>query len=258
MEWTDQAVVLACRRHGEADGIISLLTVAHGRHAGLARGAYGRRQQGLWQPGNRVAARWRARLADHLGSLTGELVKDGVALHLDAPLRLAALSAACALVDAALPERAPHPEIYRDLCAFLDRLAAVGLGEGAPDRPAAAQAGELDILGAYVRWELALLADLGFGLDLTQCAATGRNDTLVYVSPKSGRAVSAAAGEPYRAKLLALPAFLLHPGVPPDSRRAARDGLDLAAYFLEREVFAPAGSTLPAARGALADRARQA
>ena len=228
MEWSDEGIVLTVRRHGESAAIVSLLTAGHGRHAGLVRGGASRRMRGFLQPGNGVAARWRARLEEHLGSYTVEPLASRAALY-DKPGPLAALAAAAALVEAALPERAPHPELYRLMAELLEAL----------DRPGWAE--------AYIRWELRLLADLGFGLDLGSCAATGGNDGLAWVSPKSGRAVSLSAGEPWRDRLLPLPRFLSPDGGAPDIAQL-NDGLRLAGWFLERHVFAPHDAHTPDAR----------
>ena len=231
MEWSDDGIVLAARKHGETSAIVSLLTRGHGRHAGLVRGGAGRRARGVYQPGNLVSAAWRARLAEHLGTYTCELVRAHAADHLQDKLPLAALSAATAMVEATLPEREPHAAVYDETIALLDAL-------GSPGWQA-----------VYVRWELALLAELGFGLDLTECAATGTNDNLIYVSPTSGRAVSAAAGEPYRDRMLTLPAFLLPGG---DREGAGAEdvatGLRLTGYFLTHHVFIAGHGNLPAAR----------
>jgi DNA repair protein RecO (recombination protein O) len=236
MEWTDQAIVLSARRHGESSAIVNLLTPTHGRHAGLVRGGSGKRHRGILQPGNRVAASWRARLPEHLGTLTCELIHSHAAAVLDDSSRLAALSAACAVTQAALPERESHGAIYEGLLAL---LAAI----------------EADVWSTvYVHWELGLLAELGFGLDLSECAATGSNDQLAYVSPKSGRAVSLAAGEPYRDKLLRLPAFLLSADASWQNPDVA-DGMELTGFFLERHVLAQStGRGLPAARQRLLRR----
>lgn len=234
MEWSDEGVVLSARRHGETSAILSLLTHGHGRHAGLVRGGAGKRQRGALQPGNLVSVTWRARLEDHLGAFAVEPLSSASAQWLDDPGRLAALSAACAVADATLPEREPCPHIFKDLRAFLDVLS------------------QPDWAAAYVRWELALLGDLGFGLDLTACAATGRNDGLAYVSPKSGRAVSLSAGEPYRDRLLPLPGFLI--GGEPAPRAAVCAGMRLTGYFLDRHLFRPQGRRLPDARDRLARR----
>jgi DNA repair protein RecO (recombination protein O) len=290
MEWSDEGIVLAVRRHGESGAILTLLTQAHGRHAGLVRGGGGARSRGLYEPGNRVLATWRARLAEHLGHFTCEVIEAHAAPLLDDPLRLAALAAAAAVADAALPERESHPAVYERLKGFLSELAGVSAvarppaltlalegggdavasivpekpspleGEGRVGARAADSVPEWQT--AYVRWELALLADLGFGLDLASCAATGLTHDLAYVSPRSGRAVSADAGEPYADRLLRLPYFLLSPESPATPVDILR-GLDLTGYFLRRHVFVhrlegKAGNgEEPAARGRFLSRLRR-
>lgn len=229
MHWTDDAIVLATRKHGETAAIATLLTRAHGRHLGLVRGGVGKRARGVLIPGNRVRATWRGRLSEHLGALTCELTEAAAAAVLDDPAGLAGLSAACAVAATALPEREPHRRLYEGLGALL-----AGLGGG--DWPA-----------AFVRFEVTLLAELGFGLDLSRCAASGASEGLVYVSPKTGRAVSAGAGAPYRRKLLPLPAFLLDSGRAA-SRKEVADGLRLTGFFLDRHLYAPHGRRLPPAR----------
>ena len=235
MEWTDDAIVLSARPHGETSAIVNLLTRHQGRHAGLVRGGGGKRARGILQPGNRVAAYWRARLAEHLGTLTCELTRAFAADVLDDPPGLAALSAACAITEGALPEREPQPAMFEALLVLLDSLG----GEHWPS--------------VYVKWELGLLAELGYGLDLSCCAATGANDQLAYVSPKSGRAVSLSAGEPYKNLLLPLPPFLLVEGGGGDVDEVI-DGLRLVGYFLEHHVFAQRHASMPAARKRLAER----
>ena len=241
MEWTDDAIVLAARRHGESSLVVQLLTAEHGRHAGLAHGGGSRRQMPVYQPGNGVRATWRGRLAEHLGALTAELQIGRAGRWIADPLRLAGLGAACALAEAALPERAPAPAVYRGLLALLDVLERDDWGE------------------AYVAWEIALLGELGFGLDLERCAATGSNDRLAFVSPNSGRAVSLSAGAPYAERLLRLPDFL-NGGADIDaasgtvSRSDIADGLRLSGHFLERHVFAPHDRALPPARQRFAER----
>jgi len=247
MNWRDEAIVLAARPHGETSLIVSLLTSGHGRHAGLVRGGAGRGGRAVYEPGNRVSATWRARLADHLGNYTCELTRNGAAAMLDEPLQLAGLAAACAVAEAALPEREPHAAVYAGLLAVLDALAAA---TPQADRPSGWEQ-------IYVRWELGLLRELGFGLDLAACAATGQTEELAWVSPKSGRAVSARAGAPYRDRLLPLPAFLLDP--PGAARQSPTlpeiaGGLALTGHFLERHIFAPYGRSLPPARARLAER----
>jgi DNA repair protein RecO (recombination protein O) len=236
MEWTDDGIVLSARKHGETSAVVSLLTVDHGRHAGLVRGGAGRRARGVLQPGNRVSAHWRARLPEHLGSLTCELVHGMAATMLDDGDRLAALSAACTIVDSSLPERQPNSETFERLSILLATLKEGG-----------------DWAAPYVRWERDLLADLGFGLDLSCCAATGRNDQLAYVSPRTGRAVSLSAGEPYQAKLLLLPGLLLDDDET-GSVEDAVQGLAVTGHFLETNVYSHFNERLPAARRRLAGR----
>ena len=241
MDWSDEAAVLSVRKHGESGVIAQLLTRGHGRHAGLVRGGAGRRARGVFQPGNRVTAQWRARLNEHLGTFTCELLESNAAELLESPDLLAGLSAACATAEGSLPEREPHSAVFFGFTALVDALKA-----------AAKSADQGRWAEAYIRWELGLLGELGFGLDLTKCASTGRNDNLAYVSPKSGRAVSLSAGEEYRDRLLPLPKFLVEKAEP--SEKDIADGLKLTGYFLERHVFAPHDRKLPAARTRLADR----
>ena len=236
MEWSDQAFVLSSRPYGEGSALIALLTREHGRHNGLVRGGASRRERGTYQPGNKVAAIWKGRLEEQLGNLRCEALGPGPAAFLDDPSRLACISASCALCEFVLPEREPHAVLFDAVEALLASLA----GE--------------DWASVYVRWELALLRELGFGLDLSCCAATGRNDALAYVSPKSGRAVSLSAGEPYRDRLLALPSFLIEGG--PGDSDAVLSGLRLTGFFLDRHVAAPKQQKLPAARTRFIDRLR--
>jgi len=229
MDWSDDAIVLATRPHGETGLVVSLLTRAHGRHSGFVPGGISRRARPVWQQGNLVEVGWRARLSEQLGNYNGELREPHAARALDDAAELSGLSAACALIDAALPEREPHPAMFDGFHAFLGAL-------GHPGWPA-----------IYVKLELGLLQELGFGLDLGKCAATGTTDDLAFVSPKTGRAVSRAAAGPYKEKLLALPAFLSTGGLPSDHEQL-RQGLDLTGYFLERHVFWPHNKPLPPAR----------
>lgn len=235
MEWTDSGFVVAVRRHGEHALIVELLTQKHGRHLGLVRGGQSPRLRATLQPGNAVAAVWRGRLAEHLGTTGCELVDPHAARLLDDPDRLAGLAAATALVAATLPEREPHGDVFAAFAALLDAL------DSAQDWPA-----------RYVAWECSLLAALGFSLDLTRCAATGATTGLAYVSPRTGRAVSFAAGQPYHDKLLPLPAFLWRDTVADDTDLAA--GLRLTGHFLRYHVLLPQGHDLPPARLRLAQR----
>ncbi len=239
MDWTDRGIVLSARRHGESAVILALMTETHGRHLGIVQGGAGRRARGLYEPGNLVSAVWRARLEEHLGTFSCELVKAQAAPVLDDPLRLAGLSALCAVIEAALPEREAHPILYAHVSELIEALET-------PDWPE-----------RYVGFELALLRELGFGLDLSSCAATGRNDQLIYVSPRSGRAVSASAGEPYRDRLLALPAFLTGDHGATATPEEIVQGLRLTGYFLDRTVFSHAPKGEPPARARFVDRLRR-
>lgn len=219
MEWTDEGIVLGSRRHGEANAIAELMTHGHGRHLGLVRGGSGSRLRPVLQPGNRVRATWRARLDEHLGHYTVEILNVHAASTPAASYvvyGVTHLAALCRL----LPERDPHGNVYEALVAVLAQL---------EDANAAAV--------CIVRFELQMLSELGFGLDLTACAATGRASELDYVSPKSGRAVSRAAAEPWRDRLLRLPSFLA--GGEEASPGDLADGFALTGFFLSRHVFEP-------------------
>jgi DNA repair protein RecO (recombination protein O) len=232
MEWTDTGIVLGTRRHGEANAILELMTREHGRHLGLVRGGAGTRLKSVLQPGNSLAATWRARLDEHLGYYTVEGLELRAAAFLPsahAVYGVTHLAALCRL----LPERDPHEQVFATLDEALGRL-----GDPA----------EVAVLVA--RFELQLLAELGFGLDLSACAATGELLDLVYVSPKSGRAVSRTAGEAWRDRLLALPAFLgaTDEGAGPPTAEDLAAGFALTGFFLERHLYAPHGAALPDAR----------
>jgi DNA repair protein RecO (recombination protein O) len=238
MEWTAPGLLLSVRPFGEADAIVAAFTEEHGRHLGLAHGGQSRRQAATWQPGNLLQLRWVGRLADQLGSLTGELVHPAAAAAMDDPLALALLTAACAVADGALPERAPHPRAFALMVQLVAALAD----------PHAA-------LRLLIRWEAALLTELGYGLDLTRCALTGAAEDLAFVSPRTGRAVAAAAAGQWRQRLLNLPPFLRHdaPAHAPELADLA-DGLRLTGHFLARDVFGAHNRPLPQPRRALHDR----
>ncbi len=231
MEWTDEAIVLGARRHGEANAILEVMTRDRGRHLGLVRGGGGSRLRPSLQPGNVVRAVWRARLDEHLGHFTIEPVRTHAA-SLAAAAHVAYgvthLAALCRL----LPERDPHPEVHDRLAIALEHLEMQD---------------DIRSAGALmIEFELMMLAELGFGLDLSQCAATGGLGDLVYVSPKSGRAVSRAAGDPWRDRLLRLPAFIAAAQAPSDGELA--DGFALSGYFLIRHVLEPRGQMFAEAR----------
>jgi DNA repair protein RecO (recombination protein O) len=229
MQWTDDGIVLGIKRYGESSVILELMTQARGRHLGLVRGGGGRRLRGVLQPGNSVRATWGARLDDHLGNYAVEginLRAAGFLAAAHAVHGVTHLAALCRL----LAEREPHARIYGALEAILDAL----------DDPVA-------VAPMVARFELAFLAELGFGLDLASCAATGVTDDLIYVSPRSGRAVSRAGGEPYRDKLMRLPNFLCT-DCEPDSTADLGDAFALTGFFLDRHAFAPRGLLVPDAR----------
>jgi len=236
MEFEDEAFVLSARPFGETGAIVELITRLHGKYAAHVAGAASRRIKPILQAGSHVTARFRARTADQLGSASLEPSGEGPAALFDDRLALAGLAAAAAVAAGALPEREPHPGAYLGFEAFMAALGAEHIW------PA-----------VYVRFEAGLLQDLGFGLDLGRCAVTGAVDDLVYVSPRTGRAVSAAAGEAYKDRLLALPRFLLSSqgGLGPGDVGA---GLAITGHFLERFVFAPLNRPLPPARHWLMDR----
>ncbi len=240
MDWRDEGILLAARRHGESAAIVEVFTALHGRHAGVVRGGGSRRMAPVLQPGTRLAVEWSARLEEHLGSFRVDPLPSRTPGALGAimadPAALAALTALTALVAATLPERDAHPDLYARTGAVLDALAS--------DR---------DWPARYAAWELALLAELGFGLDLAACALTGATEDLAWVSPRSGRAVSRAAGTPWAGRLLALPAFLRGDGAPagPDDVAAA---LALSGHFLDARVAPglPRGVLPPARARAVA------
>ncbi len=233
MDWRDEGILLVVRRHGESAAIIEVLTRDHGRHAGVVRGGGSRRMAPVLQPGAHLALEWSARIEEHIGTFRVDPIRSHAAVLMGDRAALAALGAMAALVAASLPERAAHPALYD---RSLDLLGALGRRD--------------DWRARYAMWELALLAELGFGLDLDTCAATGTREDLAWVSPKSGRAVSRAAGAPWAGRLLALPGFLRSgwEEAPPPAAEIA-EALALTGHFFEARV-APGLSrgTLPEAR----------
>lgn len=223
-------MLLTARRHGEGAAVLELLTARHGRHLGLCRGGGSRRMAPLLQPGAQLSVEWTARLADQLGTYRAEPLKSRADAILSDRAAPAAAGAVAAMLHAFLPEREPAPAIYAATVALFDHLGTD------PEWP------EL-----YAIWEMGLLAELGYGLDLTRCAATGSMQELVWVSPKSGRAVSRSAGEPYADRLLPLPGFLR--GV---SGGRVQDGMNVTGWFLERWAAPAVGmERLPEARARL-------
>jgi DNA repair protein RecO (recombination protein O) len=240
MEWQDEGIVLAARKHGETSTILEVMTRAHGRHLGLVRGGRSRKQQPVLQPGNRLSLIWRARLDEHLGTFQAEPLAFNAARLLDSATAVYGLLTLAAHLRL-LPERDPHSALYETLGIVIDHL----------DDPTSAA--EL-----VARFELLVLEELGFGLDLTRCAATGSVEDLVYVSPKTGRAVSREAGKPWHDVMLPLPRFL---------RRGEKEAADLTAieaafrltgFFLTRHVYEPRAIVAPEARAGFLGAVRKA
>lgn len=239
MEWSDVGIVLGARAFGESSKIVDVLTREHGRCAGLVRGARSKAMRAVLQPANAVRVRWRARLEDQLGTFQVELSAGRAGVLVETAHGAFGVQAMTALLRL-LAERDPHPRLHDTAGVVLDHFD----GE--------AEAGE-----AMIRFELAFLDEMGFGLDLTRCAATGAREDLVYVSPKTGRAVSRAAGAPWADRLLPLPAFLLPAGegegAPADAAGIA-DGFRLTGHFLEIRVFRGADRPLPPERARFVER----
>jgi len=236
MQWRDEGAILAVRRHGETSAIIEVFTEGHGRHAGIVRGGVSRRMTPVLQPGTQIDVTWRARLESHLGTFTVEPLRSRAGGTLGDRLALAGLNAVCALLKFALPERETHPALYQRSIALLDLLDTTDVWPL-----------------AYLRWELALLEELGFGLDLTNCAATGSREDLAYVSPRTGRAVSRAGAGVWADQLLPLPPCLL--GQSPVSDGEILAGLRTTGHFLNTRLMPSLGNApLPPARQRLIDR----
>ena len=240
MDFTDDAIVLAVRAHGESSAILEALTREHGRHLGLVRGGASRRARPVLQPGNTIHVHWRARLNEHLGTFTAEPVKARAGDMMESRDALMGLNAFAAVASAALPEREVHAPVFEAANLLLDAIQASDFAHWGP---------------LFVRWEAGLLEELGFGLDLSKCAATGSTENLVYVSPKSGRAVSAAAGAPYKERMFALPDFLLGTQNAEPELADIAAGLRLTGHFLIERVLTPHGREMPAARLRLDARA---
>jgi DNA repair protein RecO (recombination protein O) len=237
LEWTDNGIVLSSRSYGETGIIADVLTREHGRHLGLVRGSKAR---AALQPGNSLSLTWRARLPEQLGSYAVELARARAGALMESRESLTGLNAFCAVAGMALPEHQVHAALHNVAEILLDAMTQDDFTHWGP---------------LYVRWEAGLLDALGFGLDLSQCAATGSVRDLIYVSPRTGRAVSQSAGADYAARLLALPQFLLGASLAPDMA-ATRAGLKLTGHFLLERVLAPNGREMPQARyrlDALAD-----
>ncbi|CRL12373.1 DNA repair protein RecO [Phaeobacter italicus] len=235
MEWRDQGILLRMRRHGEGSAIVDMFTAEHGRHAGVIRGGASRKMAPILQPGAQLDLLWRARLEDHLGSYQAELMRSRAGAALSGRLALAGLNAVTGLLAFCLPDREPHPDLYLRSERLLDLL------------------GQDDIWPlAYLQWEMALLEELGFGLDLSCCAVSGALEELIYISPKSGRAVSRASAGEWADRLLPLPAVMRGEGEAGTGE--ILQGLSTTGFFLEHRLAPSLGNTpLPEARGRFLD-----
>ncbi len=233
MQWNGRALILSTHKFDEYAAVVRLFSDEHGLYSGVCKSAFRSSQRGVFQAGNLVQASWKARLEEHLGSVNAEIETPYAALAMQNRVALAGVNAMCALVPLAMQERDPHAAVFDAMHAVLQRMTVAD-----------------DWLCDYVRFELLLLKEAGFGLDLRRCVATQSAENLVYVSPKSGGAVSAGAGAPYHDKMLKLPSFLMQP-VRDENPHAIADGLALTGYFLQRWMLDATGHTMPAARNRL-------
>ena len=231
MEWNDEGVVISVRRHGEMAWVVDLLTAEHGRHAGFVHGKNKSRERNGLQLGNQVDARWRSRLIEQLGTYNCELIKARSAILFHDPIRLIAMSSVCGMCYLGISERVPCRDIFDGVIRFLDVL----------------EQGK-QWYSLYVTWELELLSQLGFGLDLKSCAITGRPDNLSYVSPRTGRAATREAAKPYSDRLMRLPQFMVDKKYSSPSFKDIIQGLTITGHFLERNLMQPQGRKFPRAR----------
>ena len=235
IEWREDGILLSVRKHGETSAIIETFSADHGRHAGVVRGGVGRKIAPILQPGAQLDLTWKARLEDHLGAFSVEPIRSRAAHAMSDPLALAGMSSALALCSFALPERESVPGLYDTTTVLLDLICTT-------------DAWPL----AYLRWEIQLLEELGFGLDLYQCAVSGSTDDLIYVSPKSGRAVSAARAGEWKSRLLPLVPCMVGVGDAGDSNIA--EGLRTTGYFIEKWIAAALHKPVPEARKRFVER----
>lgn len=235
MEWQDEGIVLSASRFGENDALLEVMTESHGRARGFVKGGMGRRNKANLQPGNKLSLMWRSRIETNLGRFQLELIHSPLGCLISDGRRMTALAAVTSVIASTMPEREAHTAVYGALAAYIDLLEA--------------EDGTLAYWAASLaQIELGILTELGYGLDLSECAATGVTDDLVYVSPKSGRAVCASAGAPYKEKLLLLPAFMRGDKGAERSESEAQRALALTGYFLERNVWIVVGNGQPDAR----------
>lgn len=236
IEWRDEGALLKVRKHGESSAIIDVFTAQHGRAVGVVRGGTSRKIAPTLQPGTQIDVTWKARLEDHLGTFTVEPVRSRAAQVLSDRVALAGLNAVTSGLAFVLPERAPYPRLYGITIPLLDLL------------------GQTDVWPlAYLQWEVAVLDDMGFGLDLSACAATGSDDDLIYVSPRTGRAVSRAGAGDWASKLLPLPPILRGEGQGPMSE--ILQALSTTGHFLHHHLAPSLGDrAFPDARARLLDQ----
>lgn len=233
-QWDNQGIILSVRRHGESGAVVAILTEEYGRWFGYVRGATGTKMRGVLEVGNIVDVSWQSRVADNMGNFTLELVRNSSAPFMQDALRLAALQSALGLCDAALPEREAHGGLFHGTIALFEALGSEIWG------------------AAYVMWEISFLRELGFSLDLSRCAGGSDDPDLIYVSPKTGRAVSRSAGAVYKDKMLPLPGFLI--GAGDIDMDAVRDGLRMSGYFLEHWAFTHRSGGMPEGRVVFMER----
>ncbi len=231
MEINDEAIILSSRKYGENSGIVTAITKNHGLYKGLVKGITSTKQRGIYQQGNIVELVWRARLAEHLGNISASLLSTNLALIMTNPTKLAALSSICSILELTIQEREAVSEIYFDLQQLLNNI----------------KYNNYNWKKDYILLELKLLAQLGFGLDLSSCAANGSTQNLAYISPKSGRAVSLEAGAPYANKLFNLPEFIISNSTN-ISQQQIKEGLMISGYFLEKYFFQPHNIKSPTSR----------
>ena len=233
--WSEEGFVISARLHGESNAVVGLFTPHHGRHLGLVHGGVTKSKKSTIEIGNLDSAQWHARLDDQLGTYQLEISRAYSASLLDDPIKLAALSSVCSLLEQALPEREPHEAIYQATSALFEVFYLSSDVE--------------QWLPIYLTWELGMLDALGFGLDLSKCAVSGATDALSYVSPRTGHAVQMAHAGPYKDRLLALPACL---GGRDDLPNELEAGLALTGHFLQKRIFALIHKDLPQPRIRLA------
>ncbi|MCI5049976.1 MAG: DNA repair protein RecO [Rickettsiales bacterium] len=229
MQWNDTALILSISKFSEHDAVVRVLSREHGLYSGIAKRGLGKSKRGIYQPGNLVHAEWKARLEQHMGSFDCELAKPFAALLMKHPHKLAGLNAACSMIPLAMEERDPHAQLYDAFMHVISQM--IGGDEWISD---------------YIRFEMTLLREAGYGLDLSRCVATGAQEDLVYVSPKSGCAVSEAAGRPYHERMLKLPRFLREEVKPVEDE--IHEAFRLTSHFLSSWLLEPLGKRMPQAR----------